>query len=940
LNTLVKACYDNIGHVAQAFRLDNLFRFIYTQTRYKGRSGDLRYKTGHFNKGGRNTLLKTIIFSCLILLLLTTTFQPVIAQENNIKETGATSSPGEISPSPVTTNPESAESENKQSSAQAPTLTPKSGDTEKAPSLTPTHQTNSTPEESTSKDENKPELSPSEDEKKPETSPSENEKKGEREQKGASVFTLAKKLFREGRFIQAKRILMDAEIPDKESKRQESFIAIADYTAPDWYPGDYSQIEKYRRYTIPLMLDIIGSSPGEKIPRNQKAWINLARIKFMKLTAQIAPEKAVPVMIKRLDDSDVQVRLNAINILGGLGNKRAVKPLLNYLKEEHIPDYSAGNVEMQVNLEKQAQASAIGAIVTIRDFSIVPDLKKDLEKTGTPEYKTAATILTGYQSPQFLDFYMKLLKSDEPAMKIFAASALKSLGYDDGLPVLKKMFDEGSIMQCLQLFDTIAWWRNADVAKFFSEYLNKKSTGMKFGYIPLSRQGKYPDLSMIIDPEELLYLKIILKLTQWKKITPPVVFEMMKDKKGNFRYIGTEIVGEDRYKPALDYFRRNVDSEDPLMKYYSIWAMGRMGDKKSSGKITKLLEDKDKHISVASAWSLSVMGDDRGHDIALKEIDNSDNSISSTALDIIYRLRKPGDVEKVAELLNKKLSYFDRITIIRLMGIYKNSQYLEKIKELTGERSPFSFYAAESAYRISREPVKMKKPPENRGYYGNGVYDAIDYARYLLLYFSLKPGEFGRIGDCIYGDITPLYRYGEFGVVEDKSPANPLQKIVGGTSGTSGELFPGETMVIKEFKGRKALVSLPDGREGWTFSAGMDITRDVISKTRERMRNDLGCRWDNDFTDIIERDYLGDKKFDVRYTDPVGAEASIMIETALNMGYMLTGEANVPEEIWKEVIKKTDKGKKIIETEAPVAGGRWIFTFDCLGNLQSFNVTR
>ncbi|MCD4785151.1 MAG: HEAT repeat domain-containing protein [Candidatus Eremiobacteraeota bacterium] len=842
-----------------------------------------------FNNNGN--IKRSILFLCFILFLAIIVFKPVIAQENGMKAapSGAPAlenvsptptSETSTTPSPLTQTPESTKVEDKQASK-------------------PTGKQDKT-----------------------------------------NVFTLAKKLFRKGRFIQARQILMTAKVPKKDSKRLDGFVAVTNYTAPDWYPEDYSRIEKYKKYTIPLMLDIVGSVPPQKYSGGQKAWINLTRIKFMRLSAQIAPKKIVPVLIKSLDDKDVQVKLNAIMLLGELRDKRAVKPLLEYLKAEHIPDYSAGNVEMQINMEKQADASAIAAIVMIRDFSIVPGLEKNLEKIGAPEYLASATILTGYRSVKFLDLYRNLLKSDDPPLKLFAASALKSLGYDDGLPVLKNMFDEGDVMQCLQFFDTIAWWRNADVAKFFSNYLDKKSTGKKFGYIPLSRQGKYPDLSQIIQPEELLYLKIILKLTDWKKITPPVVIKIMKDKKDNFRYIGTEIIGEDQYKPALDYFRKNLDSDDPLMTYYIIWALGRIGDKKSADKIAKSLNNKNTHVSVASAWSLAVMGDDRGHNIALRELKNQDNSISSTALDIIYHLRKPGDVKKIAGILDKELSYFDRITAIRLIGIYKNPEYLDKIKELTKEQSLFSFYASESAYRIAGEPIRMERPPGNREYYGNNVYDAMDYARYFLVYFSLKPEIFGNIGGAIYGDITPLYRYGEFGRVEDQSPANPLQKTAKNASGSTAELFPGQTAVVKEFKGRKALVSLPDGRKGWTFSAGMDITRDVISKTKERMRNDLGCRWDGDFIRIIQRDYLEATKFNVKYTDPAGADASVMAETALSLGYQLTGNINVPDRAWDKIIEKIDTGKKIIEMKAPVGKGKWIFTFDCLGNLESISITK
>lgn len=796
------------------------------------------------------------------------------------------------------------------------------------------------------------------------------------------TFTQAKLLMRGGKFKEARKLLMDYHAPKEESKRVEGFIAVTSYADPDWFPGDVAQLKKYADVTVPLMTDLVGASPAEKTEPAIKNWIDMSRIKFMRALPEMGGNKAAVALKKALNDRDPRVRLSAVEAVGKLKDPSITKTLMEFLKTEHAPDYSLGNVEIQVNIDKQARITAVAIIARNQDPSVVKELREDLKKTASPDRLSAAIILTGYRSAAFLDVYRSLLKDNDENLKIYAASSLKELGLDDGLPVLKDMFTNGSDLLRLRLIDTLGWWKNTDVAQFFLDYLKEQGKSNKIGFVPLSHMGKVPDLSEVATPDAMLYLRIMQTLIDWDKITPPLVLAELDKTEGNFRYIAAEILGETQWKPAIEKFRKNLDSKDPVMAYYSVWALGRMGDKESLPKIEKLMNDSNKHIKAAAAWSLARMGSNKGESIALGNLSDKDPALSATALDTLYYIRNKSDSQKIEAALSGNLDFL-KTGAVRLLGIMKEAKFAPgalKMLEIPG--SP-AFYAAESLFRTGGKPVRFAvndRSVKDRLFYGNNVYDEMDYARYVLLYLTLKPAVFGEIRDTSWGDITPLYRYGEYGKIEDQSPANPFvadtrakpantelkkeekkedsgspspekENSASGTEGSAnedsekteetvtevvessgtGDLSPGMTVILREFKGRNSSVALPDGREGWTFTAGLDLTENVINVTKARMQKDLGFRRDKDLEKILEEDYLKGVKFDVKHEDPAAYEASLLTKATLDMAMAFSGMDTPPPTLWDKAVMEINKGRKTITITNPVGKGQWKFMFDGVG---------
>jgi HEAT repeat protein len=757
-----------------------------------------------------------------------------------------------------------------------------------------------------------------------------------------SVFAEAKKLMREGRFIDAHK-LVSASIHDGEDKnRAEGFLATTRYAQPDWDPADVSELEKTKLYSIPLIIDIAAQDPPQGAGMEQAEWIVNAKVKFISALGIMKYDKAIPMLTKLSDSRDARIRFISLKALANMKNAAANKAIYDYLMTEHLPDYRAGNTNQQLALENQTRAIAIGTLAEARDASLEAELARKVKERKSADRMTAAIILTGYRSPRYVELYQELLKEDDPALKLYAAAALKDMGYNDGFTVLRDMFEKVNPSQKISLLNAIAYWGNQESAKFMIDHLEKQSSNKKIGYAPVNMLGKIPVISSQMDPQSYLYTLMVQNLIDGSSSSAPVLLEILKNGKNeNISYFAAEILGEAKDKQAKELFVKNLDSKDPLSVYYAIFALGRMKDKKSAEKFTALLSSANPNISAAAAWGLAKMGDPAGRMIAVKNLNSKDPALASIALDTLFLLKNPGDAALAGAAMKKGLTLTqDFITALRLLGIAGDPSQIEVLRMAAAEALPISFYGAESIYRITGVPTKFNAPElsqDDLRHYGAGIYDMNSYTRYILLYMTLDPGKFGKLNEVKYGYITPLRRYGEFGKVEDKSPANPImaESGVGQTGKPAGELQPGQTVVVRKSAGNKALVSLTDGSSGWTFLAGMDTADDVIASTSQRLRKDLGFRRKEDLEEILKNDYLKKAAFNVEHTNPKETTNAEMALFALDMGERLSGGVNVDSRNWDEIISGIDTGKRIVTVDKAIKNEKWIFTFDAAGNLES-----
>jgi HEAT repeat protein len=770
------------------------------------------------------------------------------------------------------------------------------------------------------------------------------------EKSGGDSLKSAKSLMLEGKYQESRKILENLTGVGEEAKIEKekalAWLSVIDYQEPDWYPDDLSGLKKYKKIALPLMLELADKPAPKNSTASQKKWITQVRSRFFNALGKMKYTEAAPAMIRALKEKDVRIRLSVINALGELKTRDAVRPLYEYLKTEFIPDFKTKeDLARESRLGEAAKIGALSAIVNIGDTSLLDELQKEIGRKGSPDRQTAAMLLTGFRLHSLKKTYIDMLSDSDDTLKIYAASALKDLGNDQGLPVLKKIFEAGDARKKLWVFRVMSGWRDRAAAEYYLEYLSKLSEGRKFGYVSLSSLGKVPALSRTADPETLLHLEIIQTLISWKDFTAPLLIERIKNEKGNLRYIMTEVLGEigEAGDPrACSVFRSSLDSGDPLMKYYAIWALGRLDDRDSIQKIKKFLSGGEVNLKAAAAWSLARMDDSSGYNEAIGLLNSKESYLAGTALDTLYYLRKKESGEKICQMLERGFAdpSISREAII-LLGILGDSSSTALLKKLAQNPGVESYLAAEALYRINGEKSKfglVYTYPDDFSMYGDGNYGDLDYARVILLYLMINPAKFGQITDLDAAYSIPLPIFGEFGEITTNQNTNPAHEKPDLKTRAAWDLSVDRPLLVSGYEGRMAEIIGIAGSTGWVSSAGLNVIKNSSEATRSRIRADYGYRWRADLLKILENDYLPGAQFQLSHKNPATASQVMTAIFLLEASAAISGRPQSGIS-WKPITELIDKsGERTISVRLLSPRKTFDFKFDWEGKLRKMEV--
>ncbi len=694
----------------------------------------------------------------------------------------------------------------------------------------------------------------------------------------------------------------------KNKDKQAAYRSVVQYRDPTWYIEDVSLLKKYSKYTVPLMGRIILLP----IPKGvDDASMVRTKVRFIQALSYMG--QGVEYLIKALRDKNVFVRKASIVALGKIGDKRASLPLYKYLKTEHIPDFNAKNFADLVKEETVTRVIAIGVLASLQDKSLIPSLIKEYKGGTLADRKTAAAILTGYKEESLKNLYVDMLQDRDMYIKVYAASALRDMGDERGFDILKDLFYKTEGDKRLWIFNILTQWKSKKTVSFFLDYLKKVSEQGSFRFFPLSVIGKDFPRNNFPSIESNIAYNMERCIIQWRDISIPLVERFYKESSGNACLVAMEILAEAKDKKALPLLKKSIKSENPLHRYYALWAIGRIG---GDVDVSKFAKEKNKYLQAVYWWYKVKKGTNEGVlKKALDLLDEEDPYLKADGMYILYLLR---DKEEGSYIYYALPSIKDPLT--RILGIISLG-----VLGYGGNLDPFatsspveSFYRAEALCKITGTPKRYRyKEGTFQKIYGNGIYNAFDYARVLLLYISKKPLVYGKIRDI------PI------AFVSSKSDAllmeNPNSK--------SGVEIPyGTRVFVLENKRTLSKVSMVDGKVGWVERKNLHFVGRCIENTSRRFKMDFGYRWDDDLISIIERDYIGKGNFKVHYTNPANYfSTKAMVNVANWFVYLNTG---VKDEVSVEGVSTGDR--VISGSISPSC--RFEFVFDLNGNLKRVEV--
>jgi HEAT repeat protein len=134
-------------------------------------------------------------------------------------------------------------------------------------------------------------------------------------------------------------------------------------------------------------------------------------------------ERAVPLLLRALADSDPVVRKNAVRVLGNLGDRRATRPLIAALADEAI------------------RVSALEALGKLGDECAIDPLLSHLfaREEGMETHLAAATALASFHTPVIAQTFCRVI--EDPALTWLRSAVTFALGEwnrEQSVPLLLK----------------------------------------------------------------------------------------------------------------------------------------------------------------------------------------------------------------------------------------------------------------------------------------------------------------------------------------------------------------------------------------------------------------------------------------------------------------------------------------------------------------------
>lgn len=334
--------------------------------------------------------------------------------------------------------------------------------------------------------------------------------------------------------------------------------------------------------TIKKIGDRRGVRPLLRFGIDRPKWKPLANDSLVKLGPRVLQE-----LLTVLQSGESGITLDAIVVLGRIGDKQAVSPLIACL--DHISDL--------------LRAHVIEALSLIGDSRAVPQMLRALEHPNSAVRANAASGLVRMADPRSLRPLLNALQDEDEDVRRYAAVAIGELGDTKAVPELIPILTAWEQLVELDsgflevVVETLGKLKDPQAVPTLIPLLQAKHDGVLLKTVLALKQLRDPSaaaalLSLLRSPKSMLRRRVVETLGQTGDLTAiPTIGGLLKqDGSSEVRAAAARALGELKAKEACP-FLEDALRDEIAVRCQAVIALGAIREKKSLAALMAMLKD-------------------------------------------------------------------------------------------------------------------------------------------------------------------------------------------------------------------------------------------------------------------------------------------------------------------------------------------------------------
>ncbi|HGE71078.1 TPA: hypothetical protein ENX78_09605 [Candidatus Poribacteria bacterium] len=385
--------------------------------------------------------------------------------------------------------------------------------------------------------------------------------------------------------------------------------------------------------------------------------------------------RALMPLIDALNDSDIVVKTNSAASLGLIADKTATQPLLKILVDK--------------NEREKVRTTALDSLGLIKDTTTLEPILKILideyEKDGIR--KSAATALRLMENPYPSEALIALLRGDM-VYPIYMPEKGKVINW------LKKEGDKGFIKNVTPIVEIsrgkgkqeLLAPASGDLIKIYTKNGEEAEKGALIGLIAFKdKKIKEEERSSVRNMASLALGKV-----KGDNAVPALIISLDKDKNGAVRKNSASSLREIENAKARPALIKALESDDSgVVRSECAYALG-VGGLKHAENVPHLIKtlQKDKYESarVKSAWSLGELADKRAVEPMIKLLvegrkkgEKEAPAVINEIITALDKIASPAVDPLLAVLKDKKIDEVPRANAAKILGLIASTNAVEQL---------------------------------------------------------------------------------------------------------------------------------------------------------------------------------------------------------------------------------------------------------------------